>query len=139
MIRDVIDIKPYNWRVYVYLDASLMDAREILNRLDRIGIGAAEFMRAERHVMRAARNSGMTYSFAPSKESVMVVGHSTSSEETINTFSHELRHLSDDISKALNIPTRGEEVAYLTGNIAIALASSLLNIVCDCPVCNKSK
>ena len=139
MIRDVIDIEPYDWRVYVYLDASSRNAGEILDRLERIGISASQLMRAERHVQRAARDSGMTYSSLPTRQSVMVIGNSTTVEETINTFSHELRHLADDITKAVNIPPRGEEVAYLSGNIAIALAGSLLNIVCDCPICSKGK
>lgn len=136
MIRKTIDIEPYQWRVYAYLASEAKDADEILERVESIGISAAQYMRAERHIQKALRDSGMTYSSLSSRESVVVVSVSSSEEEAFNTFSHELRHLTDDIAEACDIPLHGEEVAYLTGSIALALASELLYIVCDCPVCS---
>lgn len=138
MIRQEINIERYGWDVYVFMAATMDDAPEILNELERIGISASEFMRAERHLQRAVMDSGMTYSSSRTRESVVVISRSTSPEQTINTFSHELRHLVDDITKALGIPKNGEEVAYLTGDIACALAGSLLHIVCQCPKCRNS-
>ncbi len=137
MIREVIDIEQYPWRVYAYMGATAKDTPEILDKLESIGINAAQFMRAERHIHRAARDSGMTYSSPYTRASVMVIGHSSSEQETVNTFSHELRHLTDDIAEFYSINPRGEEVAYLTGDIALALAGSLLHVVCDCPICSK--
>lgn len=136
MIRDVIDIEQYNWRAYVFMDAKAQHADEILNLLEHIGIDGAQLMKAERHLQRAVRNSGMTYSSPSERASVVVIGHATSVEETVNTFSHELRHLVDDIAAACGITVSGEEVAYLTGDIALTLASSLLHIVCECPICS---
>lgn len=137
MIRDEIIIERYNWHVYVYMAASKDDAPEILAKLDEIGIRASEYMRAERHLQKAFRdNTGMTYSNPDTRTTVMVIGRSTSEAETVNTFSHELRHLSDDLAEACTIPHHGEEIAYLTGDIACVLAGSLLRIVCDCPKCS---
>jgi hypothetical protein len=138
MIRQTINIEQYGWDVYVFMAATAADAPEIIGVLESIGISAAELMRAERHLQRAVRDSGMTYSSGRTRESVVVISRSTSPEETINTFSHELRHLADDIAKSLNIPHRGEEVAYLTGDIACALSGSLLHIVCECPKCRNA-
>ena len=138
MIRDEIIIERYDWHVYVYMAASKDDAPEIIGVLDSIGISAAEFMRAERHLQRAFRDSGMTYSSGRTRESVVVISQSSSPEQTINTFAHELRHLADDIVKALHVPGSGEEVAYLTGDVACALAGSLLHIACECPKCRNA-
>lgn len=138
MIRQTINIKQYGWDVYVFMAATAADATEIIGVLDSIGISGEQFMRAERHLQRAVRDSGMTYSSGRTRESVMVISQSTSPEETINTFSHELRHLADDIAEALHIPNRGEEVAYLTGDVACALAGSLLYIACQCPKCRNA-
>ncbi|MBQ9602464.1 MAG: hypothetical protein IJR42_01465 [Paludibacteraceae bacterium] len=138
MIRQTINIEQYGWDAYVYMAATPADAPEIIGVLESIGISAAQFMKAERHLQSAVRDSGMTYSSGRTRESVVVISRSTSPEETINTFSHELRHLADDIAEALNIPHRGEEVAYLTGDIACALAGSLLHIACECPKCRNA-
>lgn len=137
MIRDEIIIEQFDWHVYVYMAAAKDDAQEILAKLDEIGIRASEYMRAERHLQRAVRDSGMTYSNPDARTSVVVISHATSVAETVNTFSHELRHLVDDIAAACGITVSGEEVAYLTGDIALTLASSLLHIVCECPICSR--
>lgn len=138
MIRQTINIEQYGWDVYVFMAATATDAPEIIGVLESIGISASQFMRAERHLQRAVRDSGMTYSSGKTRESVMVIAHSTSPEETINTFTHELRHLADDIAEAMNIPHRGEEVAYLTGDVGGAIAGSLLHIACKCPKCRNA-
>ena len=138
MISDEILIEQYDWRVYVYLAASKDDAPEILRKLEYIGIDGQQYMRAERHLQKAFRdNTGMTYSNLDTRTSMMVIGRSTTVEETVNTFSHELRHLGDDLAEACRIPHHGEEIAYLTGDVACALAGSLLRIVCDCPKCSE--
>lgn len=136
MIREWLYIEPYKWDVQVFLDAKAKDAREILDALEDIGINAAQFMRAQRHLQKAVRNSGMTYSSGVNRESVVVIGQSSSKQEALNTFSHELRHLVDDIASANGIASSGEEVAYLTGNIALGLASCLFSVVCECPICS---
>lgn len=137
MIRQELYVEPYDWTVYAFLGAKPKDAGIILSALDHIGINAAQYMRAERHLQRTFKDGGMNYSSQGNRKSVMVVGVSSSDQETLNTFSHELRHLVDDIATANNIPTIGEEVAYLTGNIALGLSACLLRIVCECPVCSK--
>lgn len=137
MIRDEILIEQYDWRVYVYLAATKDDAPEILRKLESIGIDGQQYMRAERHLQKAFHdNTGMTYSNLDTRTTVMVIGRSTSEAETVNTFSHELRHLGDDFAEACTIPHHGEEIAYLTGDIACVLAGSLLRIVCDCSKCS---
>ena len=138
MIRDEIIIERCDWHVYVYMAASKDDAQEILRKLESIGIDGQQYMRAERHLQKAFRdNTGMTYSNLDTRTTVMVIGRSTSEAETVNTFSHELRHLGDDLAEACTIPHHGEDIAYLTGDIACVLAGSLLRIVCDCPKCSE--
>lgn len=137
MIRDEIIIERYDWHVYVYMAASKDDAPEILRKLESIGIDGQQYMRAERHLQKAFReDTGMTYSNLDTRTTVMVIGRSTSEAETVNTFSHELRHLGDDLTEACGIPHHGEEIAYITGDVACALAGSLLRVVCDCPKCS---
>lgn len=139
MIRQSIYIEEYDWLVYCYFATHSQDAPEILDMIDRIGISEDKYHQAEEHLFRSDYNSGITFSNIGKRASVMVFSHTSSARQMLNTFAHELRHLADDIALASNIPSRGEQVAYLTGDIAMTLAASLLQIVCDCPICSFHK
>ena len=125
MIHQTIDIDQYHWIVQVFLDSHGNDSEIIMSELYRLGIRGEQRARAEEHLQTAAYNSGMTYTCPEMRESVLVVGQSTSVRETMDTFSHELRHLVDDIALVRGIYSSGEE-----GDIAFAVASALLQIVC---------
>lgn len=137
MIRQKLYIDRYDWLVYCFFANTKQDAPSIMRLLDTIGINDEQYERASEHLHGGLKNSGMTYGHTNSHISVMVIGETTTPAETLNTFSHELRHLVDDISRTSNIESSGEEVAYLTGYIALALASSLLYIACQCPICSR--
>ncbi len=136
MIKQKLYIDQYDWLIYCFFATTDENAREILSLIDYIGISDEQYERASQHLHRGVKNSGMTYSSPNQHISVMVISETTSSAETLNTFTHELRHLVDDICMACDIPNSGEQVAYLTGDIALALASNLLALACNCPVCS---
>ncbi len=136
MIRQRIYVERYDWLVYCYFDCRADDADVILRILDEIGINDEQYARARSSLHRSVVNSGMTFSNIGKSVSVVVISHTSSPEQTLNTFSHELRHLADDIGLVNGIAVRGEEIAYLTGDIAMALASRLLEHVCECPICS---
>lgn len=80
-------------------------------------------------------NTGFTYSNKGVRETLMVVGKASSNAEYINSITHELRHLCDDIASVTNMQTSGEEVAYLAGDIAGQLADVIQVLVCNCLNC----
>lgn len=137
MIQQDVYIEREDWLVHCFLATNRDDTEPILSLLEDIGITPQQMMRAERHIYRATLNSGMTYSNPIKRKSVFVVAATTSDEEMVNTFSHELRHLVDDIAEANGIPTNGEHIAYLTGDIAMAIAANLLQLACHCPICSR--
>ena len=138
MIKQKLFIDRYEWLVYCFFATTADDAPDILRLIDMVGINDEQYERASQLLHSPAKNIGMTYSHPDHHISVMVISETTTPAETLNTFSHELRHLADDIALANDIPPRGEQVAYLTGDIAMTLAANLLQIVCDCPICSKS-
>lgn len=79
-------------------------------------------------------NGGFSWPNSRMMRSCIFIGPTTSGSEFLDTFTHELRHLADDIALHLGIDLRGEEVAYLTGDTARDLA----DVVCrlGCPHCN---
>lgn len=81
-------------------------------------------------------NTGLTYSNASCRKSVMVVGKATSIDEFFNSFCHELRHLTDDIAYEDRIGLRGEAVGYLQGGIGRLLTDMVGMFLC--PQCNQN-
>lgn len=67
-------------------------------------------------------------------ETVMVISHATDAEQMYDTIQHETRHAADNIGEYYGLPPRGEESAYLQGEISrkmfVAAAMSV------CPKCN---
>lgn len=80
-------------------------------------------------------NTGFTYSNKGARETLMVIGKASSTAEYINSISHELRHLCDDIASVVNMQASGEEVAYLTGDIASQISDVIQVLVCNCVNC----
>ena len=136
MIQQWVHIDKYDWEVLCYFDTKIRNATTVLEQLERIGIPDREYYDAAANLYRGERNSGLTYTNGDQRTSVVVISHTTSPEQTLNTFSHELRHLADDIATVCNLPLHGETIAYLTGDIATTLAANLLHIACQCPVCS---
>lgn len=136
MIKQKVYIDQHDWLVYCFFATRSSDAREILSLIDYVGIGEEQYGKAKRHLIKAEYNSGVTFSNLSKHTSVMVFSETTSAEQMVNTFAHELRHLADDIGMARGIPSSGEEIAYLTGDVAMVLAANLLEVVCNCPVCS---
>lgn len=80
-------------------------------------------------------NTGFTYSNPDVGRSVVVIGKSTSPAEFVNTFAHELRHLTDDIVGAYHMELYGEGVGYLQGEIDRELADVVGMFIC--PQCRR--
>ena len=76
-------------------------------------------------------DSGFTYSNPDIRRSVMVIGKTSSGPQFLNSFTHELRHLVDDIAKADGMEMSGEGVAYLSGDTAMAMADIVCRLSCD--------
>lgn len=135
MICKNIYIDKYNWEVHCYFAVDTYYTKEILKKLRTIGCSKSIYNRVADKMEKNEPNAGFTYSNKYKKETVMVVGLATSSSEYVNSITHELRHLCDDIASVYNIPNSGEEIAYLTGDIGSKLAHIISSLVCECPRC----
>lgn len=133
MISRKLNIRGWRCCFCFALDGYASDV--ILSRLSRLGAPPSILRRVRKNMELDQMDTGFTYSNLFLRESVVVIGRSSSGAEFLNSFVHELRHLADDIAYVYGYPLRGEEVAYLTGDIALALS----DIVCtmSCEVCRK--
>lgn len=76
-------------------------------------------------------NEGFTYSNTELRRSVVYVGPTTSGEEFLSSFVHELAHLVCDICMTDNISLQGERIAYMQGDIALRLSDIVCYLSCN--------
>lgn len=63
----------------------------------------------------------------------MVIGLHSSPAQFLNSVEHEIRHLADDMASYFAMEPKGEEVAYLTGDINQQIINEVRLFICDCP------
>lgn len=130
MRRFDIDIERIGWRMHVYVGVHCLDAGEILSRLEGMGCSSSELARAREALTACRYNTGMTYSFLASGESVLVVGLTSSSREFFNSVTHEIMHQAVHISSRLGLDLEGEDPCYLAGEIAGKMYSRVSDLLC---------
>lgn len=62
----------------------------------------------------------------------MAIGRASSEREFFNSYIHEQRHLQDDLANMNGISLDGEEIAYLSGEIAMKVFDYIKLFICDC-------
>ena len=117
MIYRELNIPQYNWLVHVFYHVTCYWTDEIMDCLKNIGCPPQKLKESYRNLKACKLNTGLTYSNYYLRESVMVIGKTSSSDEFSDSMMHELRHLEDHIATAYKMPAGGEEIAYLAGYI----------------------
>lgn len=117
MIRQVITLKDYLWRIRVYYAVDAYYAEEILSLMEDLGASGIELRKAANAMQSGCSNIGLTCSAPERRETVMVIGRADSPEEFQNTFDHEKGHLVKHICLADRVDPFGEEAEYLAGAI----------------------
>lgn len=130
MNRCIVYIERYNWRVCAYFAKTTYYADEIMKDLLRIGVRGEDAHTAFRNLKNHAVNTGLTYSNYLSRQSVMVVGMTSSPAEFLNSFVHELGHLTSQMCEALGLDFMGEEIQYIGGGIAMRMYNSIKPLLC---------
>lgn len=117
MIQQDIYLSAYDWHVHVYYAVTTYWHDRILCALRRAGCRGVELKRASRNLSAGRLDTGLTYSNFGRGETVMVIGLTSSPDEFLNSWLHEMRHLSRHIEQAYQLSPYGEAAAYLAGNI----------------------
>ena len=115
MVTSDVYIRKYDWNVRIYFAVTCYYTDEILDALYGIDCPPDVMNRAYNNMMQCALDTGLTYS--NSHRSIMVVALSSSPAQFLNSFEHELRHLTDHIAIAEGLESGSEDVAYLTGDL----------------------
>lgn len=132
MIRVVIDLPKYGWRVNAYFAVSCYWTRTILNELCRLGASESIIKSAYQNIASCSLDTGLCYSSNELRESIIVIAKTSTAAEFFNSFEHEFQHLKGHIATALGFDPNGEEVAYMSGELAREIFPRIQHLLCDC-------
>lgn len=114
------------WHVCFIFAPNGYDDNAILDLLYDLDASDYILVKAGKKLGEARPNEGFTFTNGGMREALVVIGPSTSGKEFINTFVHEIKHLSVAIADGLGLDIRGEGAAYLAGDAA----GELVDVVC---------
>lgn len=130
MKADTIHIDRCGWIVYVFYAVQPADVDVVVNYLRNIVCPYTIMKEAAEHLLTGDKNSGLTYTNTRLQETVMVIGEATSPEEFFNSLTHESRHLEAHIAQTMNLDPYGEEICYVSGEIAEKLLPTAVPFLC---------
>lgn len=129
MIREVLRVG--RWVAeFIFADDGY-DEEAVLGFLYDIDAPVPVMRRANRIMESKAYNRGFTFCNPDLRRAVVVVGPTTSGRQFINTFSHEINHLSEQISEYYGLRDHPEASAYLTGDTTMALTKIICKLGCE--------
>lgn len=117
MKRAKIDLREYDWTVYLFFNSRPYDSDEILVYLKSFGCKGDNLYRAKESLKNGRKNEGLTYSNYQKRVSVLVIGQASSLDELMNSSAHEIDHLAKHIVEANGIDVFSEEASYLVGDL----------------------
>lgn len=132
MIIQEIYLEKYDWYCRVYYAVNSVWADCILSDLERLNCSGTDYYRAEDNLREGNENTGLTFSNPKLRESVMVISLTTSAEEFASSFDHEKGHLAKHIADTFDLDPFGEEVQYLSGEIARLMFPVAKRFMCEC-------
>lgn len=132
MITRRLYIKKYDWKVKIFYSVTCYWTASILRALRSIGCPEEYLRTSYENLSSCQLDTGITYSNYERRRTVMVINKTSSPAEFLNSFDHERKHLEAHIAQAYGIDPWGEEIAYLSGEIARDLTPDVQDFICPC-------
>lgn len=130
MIIQNIYLPKYEWSIKVYYAVNGYYAEEILKDLEKYNPTVAEYGSVKDLIENYEYNTGFTITDYEHKQSLVVIGLTTSPSEFQHTFDHEKGHLAIHIAKYYDISPYSEEYQYLAGDIGKRLFPIAQKFLC---------
>lgn len=108
------------------------DLRDVYEAL--LSIGAPDYKAQEVCMTLSQPNTGYTYTNYDGHYTLMFVSSATSDAQMYDTIDHEKKHVVEHISDYYGVDPKGEEAAYLAGEIGRLLFPAVAYVLC--PRCN---
>ena len=125
------------WHITAFYPITCYHVREIMAALYAIDCNRSDLATAYRNLSSGQVNNGLTFSNHALRESVVVFSKATDATQYFSTIVHELHHLATHIAKENGFDLEGEEVCYISGDIARVMHPVCKQFICDC--CHKAR
>lgn len=132
MIRQTLYLPKYRWRVKAYYSQTCYWTGEIMKELYRLGADSNILRSAYENMSSCTLDTGLCYSNPLLRDSVLVIAKTSSAAEFFNSFEHEFQHLKGHIASELHLDPNGEDVAYMSGELARDTFPAIQHLLCDC-------
>lgn len=131
MIIQTIYLPRYKWTITVYYAVDGYYSEQILEELERYNPSEFEYNQIKGLMENYEYNTGFTFTNYDEKESLVVIGLTTSPAEFQDTFDHEKGHLAMHIAQYYEISPYGEKYQYLVGDIGKKLFPVARRFLCE--------
>ncbi|MBQ0089925.1 MAG: hypothetical protein KBT27_11420 [Prevotellaceae bacterium] len=125
MIRRTVCIDSVDWNVILYVNADKMDTDCIIDDIIQSGCKGEQLSYIKKKLWTSEYDGG--FIFTKGRNSVIVVGKSSSIRQMINTLVHESHHLIVHIATEFNMDPYGEEASYMAGDVISELLYKALD------------
>ena len=132
MISQVFYIPQHRWVFRVYIPMSCYWTDEILRHLWRLGASDEILYEAANNMQCGKQNNGLTYASDKDRETLVVVGQTTTAAELFNSVVHEIDHACMFTFPLLGITPGTEEASYFKGGLARDVFPIIQPYLCDC-------
>lgn len=132
MIYQVLYIPRYKWRIKAYYSVSCYWTNEIMKELYRLEADEEILKKAYENMSACTLDTGLCYSNPLMRDSVLVIAKTSTAAEFFNSFEHEFQHLKGHIATEMGLDPNGEDVAYMSGELARDIFPKIRHFLCDC-------
>lgn len=130
MIKQDIRLERANgWKVAFFYSVTHYEVEEIMHSLEEAGARGENLELAYENLTSGNVNTGLCYS--GDGQSVLVISVASSASQFFNSIVHELHHLSSHIAERLDYDLMGEEICYLSGEIAEKMFPVAKKFLCE--------
>lgn len=132
MIKQTFIVSRRYWKVYACYDVDKSDSNKVIHKLKELNLPKSYIESAYEIISTGKPNQGITCSNVADKVSMIVITKTTSASQFVNSFAHEIAHLTNHIARTYNIDMNAEEFCYIFGDIAQDMFSHCHALMCDC-------
>ena len=121
----------YFWDVKVFYVVDNIPLDYVSKELEKVGCRGSDLDKALSVLDPKEENRGVTFSNVDDRESIIIIGETSCPAEFQHTYDHEKIHLAMHIAKSFKIDPYSERLAYLVGDIGLAMFPIAKKFLCE--------
>lgn len=121
----------YDWHITICYNVNCNDVDNILHKLNFLEISESLKKEVKDILYSCLPNVGFTYTNFIFRETLIVIGETTSFDEFLNTLTHENMHAALHISEANDLSPYSESPCYLLGSLIQHESDIIKKFICN--------